>query len=563
MVKLEKLTLLHLLKNSYEKYRNNPSLSWVDSDPMSYEEFYKKVLTVSQFLHEKGIIPGDKVAILSENQPNWGVAYFAITTLGAVAVPIMHEFHNTEVHHILRHSGSKAIFISSRHFGKLEELEYQEMKTKVLLDDFTIIPEDAKKDLLTEVLDGGKIEIAKFKGAALKFVGMLPGEVEEDSLAAIIYTSGTTGHSKGVMLTHKNLVYDAVATRQIVDINEPDRFLSILPLAHTYECTLGLIAPIMLGASVYYLRKPPTPAALLPALKQVKPTVMLSVPLVIEKIYRNKVKPELKKKKLVSALMKLPAIRKKIHAVAGKKLAETFGGELRIFTIGGAALAADVELFLREAKFPYAIGYGLTETAPLIVGTGPDKTKYRSTGTALPGMEFKVENPDPKTGEGEILLKGPNIMKGYYRDSEKTAEVLSSDGWFRSGDRGVVDKDDYLYIKGRSKNVIIGANGKNIYPEEIESVLNEQPCVEESLVYEREGQLWAKVFLNYNIVDESFGINSLSEPEARKKIAELLDEILNILNESVASYNKLKKVLEQPEPFEKTPTMKIKRYLYV
>ncbi len=558
---LAKFTLKEVLNRSAEKYASNLALSSVDGIGISYKELKEKVNSISSFLNEQGILPGDKVAILSENSVNWGIAYFAITTMGAVGVPIMTEFKPAEIKHILKHSESKAIFVSSRQFEKIEEYGSTELGIRILLDDFSIIPDDTKTDKLKLVVSEGLKEFQKIKLAALKLVG-IADEVNEDDLALILYTSGTTGHSKGVMLTHKNLTYDATETVKLVDIEESDRMLSILPLFHTYEATLGLVTPIMGGASVYYLNKPPTPAALLPALKKVKPTVMLSVPLVIEKIYRNKVLAEINKKGLTRVLYKFAPLRKKMNAVAGKKLAETFGGSLRLFCIGGSALASDVEKFLQEAKFPYSMGYGLTETSPLVTGTDNTKVRFKSAGSILDGMEIKIDNPDSETGEGEVLIKGPNVMKGYFKDTEKTAEVFTEDGWFRSGDLGLVDNDGYLFLKGRSKNVIIGSNGKNIYPEEIEAIINEQSYVAESLVIDRDGKLEVRINLNYEQLDEAFELAKASESEARKIIDKILVDVFGKANEQLNSFSKLSKYIEQVEPFEKTPTQKVKRFLY-
>ena len=559
---LKKLTLRSVIEESVERNSNLPAVSFVDQPKITYREFKQKLDEVVKFLKSSGITVGDKVAILSENQPNWGIAYFAITSMGAVAVPIMTEFHSAEVHHILRHSESKAIFVSAKYFSKIEEFDSSTLTTRILLDDFSVIPSETKNDLLKEVISGAKQEFAKIKEAALKFVGLIPEEVEENDLALILYTSGTTGHSKGVMLTHKNVVYDAIATVEMVGANSSDRFLSILPLFHTYESTLGLVIPIMVGASITYLDKPPTPAVLLSALKKVKPTVVLSVPLVIEKIYRNKVLPEFNKKFIVKSLYKIPTIRKKLNKIAGKKLFETFGGELRLFCIGGASLPADVELFMREAEFPYAIGYGLTETSPLVTGTDTKNVRLRSAGKPMRGMQVKIDSPDPKTGEGEVLIKGPNVMIGYYKDPEKTKEVFTDDGWFKSGDLGVMDEDGYLYIKGRSKNVIIGANGKNIYPEEIESIINSFPFVVESLVIEKGELLIAKIHPNYEEIDKEYNIQKLSEPEAREIKNKIFADLLVKINERVNTFSKINKIIEQTIPFEKTPTQKIKRFLY-
>jgi len=497
MVNLDKMTIAEVLKRSVKEFPNNIALSGIDENAISVTEFNSKVQKISGFLKDQGIVSGDRVALISENTPNWGIAYFAVTTMGAVVVPIMTEFQSADVHHILRHSGSKGIFISAKLYEKIEEFNSETLTTYILIDDFSILPHNKTTDLLSEKLKEGKREFSKILDAALKFVGVKNEEINENDLAAIVYTSGTTGHSKGVMLTHKNLVFDAIATSEFVATSAEDRMLSQLPLAHTMECTLGLIFPIMVGVPVYYLGKPPTAAILLPALKKVKPTIMISVPLIIEKIYKMKILPEINRKAITRTLYKVPTFRKKINKVAGKKLAVTFGGKLRMFCIGGAALAPDVERFLKEAKFPYAMGYGLTETSPLVTGTDNFGVRAGASGKILYGMDVKIVNPDEITGEGEVYIKGPNVMKGYYKDPERSKEVLTEDGWFKSGDLGYLDKDKYLYLKGRSKNVIIGSNGKNIYPEEIEAVISENNFVLETLVFESGGKIIARVHLKY------------------------------------------------------------------
>lgn len=562
MIQLNKLNLLEALNKSCEAHANNQFISFIDQKGYTYAEFKKQVNEVAAYLKDQGVIHGDKIAILSENQPNWGVVYFAITTLGAIAVPIMTEFHEFEVHHILRHSESKAIFVSVKYFSKIEDFNSDGLQFRILLDDFSAIPPDTSNDKLKEFIKEGKKELNKIKTAAFKFAGLISEDIKEDDTALILYTSGTTGHSKGVMLSHKNVISDVIATLDFVDLQQNDRMLSILPLFHTIESTLGFLTPFFGGASVYYLDKPPTAAALLPALKKVQPTVMLSVPLVIEKIYRMRILPEINKKAITRGLYKIPMFRKKLNRIACKKLYKTFGGKLRMLCIGGAAIAEDVELFMREGGFPYAIGYGLTETSPLVTGTVPAYTRFRSAGKCLVGMEIKIDNSITGTDEGEVLIKGPNVMKGYYKDPEKTKEVLSDDGWFRSGDLGTIDSDGYLFIKGRSKNVIIGANGKNIYPEEVESVINSCDFVLESLVLERESKLVAKVHLNYEEIDNTFQIQKMNESDARKKINELLQNIHSTVNSKISSFSRIHKVLEQSEQFEKTPTQKIKRYLY-
>jgi long-chain acyl-CoA synthetase len=562
MIQLKEETLACLFDQCTREYSDLTALSFTDEPPITYAEFRKRVEYISQFLRNQGVVPGDRVAIIGENSPQWGVAYFAITTMGAVVVPILPDFHFSDVHHILRHSGSKVIFISERFYQKVEELNLAEFNSVILLNDFSVIKPDTTKATLRQLMADGSKELQKIRNLVLELTGRIQHKVREDDIAAFIYTSGTTGHSKGVMLTHRNIVWNAIWSSQIPNIRKGDRMLSILPLAHVYECTLGLVIPILCGAAVYYVKRPPTPTILMPALAQVKPTAMLTVPLIIEKIYKTRILPEIRKNHFVRLVYAFPAVRKRINKVAGKSLKETFGGCMRFFGVGGSALSAEVERFLIEAEFPYAIGYGLTETSPLIAGSNAEHTRFRSTGPKVIGLDVRIDNPDPKTGIGEIIVHGPSVMKGYYRDKERTAEVLSADGWFRTGDLGMFDKDNYLYIKGRMKNVILGPSGENIYPEVIESIIDRSDEVLESLVFEEEGQLCARIYLDYEKLDAECSALGLTGMEVSARIKHILDTVLKQTNEQVSAFSRLARVYEQREPFEKTPTQKIKRYLY-
>eukprot|EP00831_Metopus_contortus_P006865 TRINITY_DN12628_c0_g1_i4.p1 TRINITY_DN12628_c0_g1~~TRINITY_DN12628_c0_g1_i4.p1 ORF type:complete len:421 (-),score=123.75 TRINITY_DN12628_c0_g1_i4:360-1622(-) len=380
--------------------------------------------------------------------------------------------------------------------------------------------------------------------------------------AAILYTSGTTGHSKGVVLTHRNLVQNCLSGVLTIPVFHTDRFLSILPMAHTYECTVGLIIPIHCGSAVHYLQKPPTPKTLLPAMQQVKPTVMNVVPLIIEKIYKSRIKRKLTASGVTRGLMKIGLTRRKLSQLAGKRLIESFGGELRCLCIGGAPLSPEVELFLTDAKVPYAIGYGMTEASPLLAGVEPSRQRLRAIGPPVPGVELMIDNPDPETGEGEVLAKGPNIMREYYKAPNDTKDTFTEDGWLKTGDLGKFE-DGYLYLKGRLKNVIIGPSGENIYPEEVESIINANDYVQESLVCESDGKVVGLIHLNYDALDEEFGVKKLTESEVRAKVQKILEGIHKEVNSKVSAFARLNRVIEQVDPFEKTPTQKIKRFVYV
>jgi long-chain acyl-CoA synthetase len=562
MLTLHPRTLRSLLNNSTALYSDRPALSTIGGRSYTYRDLQDRVTSLSSTLRDRGIGAGDKISILGENSPEWGIAFFAVTTMGCVAVPILPDFHQTEILHILRHSESKAIFVSKKFLPKIEEDIPSAVSTVIVLDDLTVMRAGEKKNLLSSIIEQGEQELSHLKEAVRKLVGKEEPDVTPETLASIVYTSGTTGHSKGVMLSHGNIVSDVIGTTHIVDLNKNDRLLSILPLAHTYECTLGLITSLGVGASIFYLDKLPTASALLPAMKELKPTVMLSVPLVIEKIFKTKIHPQLTGSYIKRKLQQIPFLRRRINAIAGKKLMHSFGGALRLFCIGGAPIAPDVELFLREAHFPYAMGYGLTETSPLIAGTNSQLTKYRATGKALPETTIKILDPDPQNGEGEIVVKGPTVMQGYYKDKERTSAAFTKDGWFKTGDLGIIDPDGYIYIKGRSKNMILGSNGKNIYPEEIESIINEFDLVLESLVNEREHQIIARIYLDYDKIEQMFKDDQSSESKMRERIKKLLDDLKVSINERLSSYSRIARILEQTEPFEKTATQKIKRHLY-
>jgi long-chain acyl-CoA synthetase len=540
------LTFPAIFNETVRKFGNHNAYAFAGEKPKTYFESQAEIRALTALLENIGIKPGDKVALLSHNMPNWSSAYFSITFMGAVVVPILPDFSATEVANILIHSGAKALFISTSLLPRLEGFKSDDLKTAILIEDFSVLFSDKRTIVFDPFAEPKKTY-----------------EVAEDDLASIIYTSGTTGRSKGVMLTHKNIVFNAFKGKVIQPIDESDKFLSVLPLSHSYENTLGLILPVLGGACVYYLRKPPTPAVLIPAMAEVKPTVMLTVPLIMEKIYFNKILPTFNDKAILRILYKISFIRKKLNAVAGKKLYKTFGGHLKFFGIGGAKLNKSVEKFLIEAKFPYAIGYGLTETSPLLAGANPAKSVFDSTGPAIDGIELKINNPDKKTGEGEIWARGANVMKGYYKDPEMTREVLTPDGWFKTGDLGTFDKNNNLYIKGRLKNMIVGASGENIYPEEIESVINNFRFVAESLVIQQKGKLVAYVHLNMEELEKKY--QNLKEDMTRQyevKKEELLAELKEYVNAKVNKFSQINKVFLQPVPFQKTATLKIKRFLY-
>jgi len=604
-------TLKELFDYSTNTYKENKSFSYISDDYYTYGEFGDKVRSVSDMLTKNGVTPRDKVAILSQNMPNWPVAYFAVTAFGRVVVPMLPDFSEYEVQNVIEHSESKVLFVSKRLLYKVPKDILEGLNLVIEIDTLQVIHSK-------EGIKEGRVELPK-----------------EEDLATIIYTSGTTGNSKGVMLTQKNLCSHLYSATILRPGYPHDIWLSLLPLSHTLESSLCMLLPMVSGSSVYYIEKAPTPSILMKALKEVRPTTILSVPMIIEKIYKSKIKPNFNSSKLVKAIYSTTLGRKLLHRVAGKKLMETFGGRIRFFGIGGAKLDGEVERFLYEAKFPYAIGYGLTESSPLLAGATPKFVKWQSTGPAVHGVTLRIDNPNPETGEGEIVAKGPNIMIGYYKNPEATEEAFTKDGWFRTKDLGILDKQGRLYIKGRLTNMILGPSGENIYPEEIETVINGHSMVAESIVTQSKGKLVAKVHFNPDKLkalkeakEEALASYYQTKEQLVKSYEEKLEELSKIkeelkstfdekreellhsydekkeelmhsydekkeelihnydekkeeiitafnqkleqikkdvseyVNARVNKFSKISVVVDQPEQFEKTATQKIKRYKY-
>jgi len=539
-MKLEELTIPAMLQASFRNFADSQSLIFVGEENLTYRQLEAEVKKVAVLLSSIGIKKGDKVAILSLNMPNWGVAFFATASIGAVAVPVLPDFHSNEINNILQHADVSAIFVSESLRSKLQSVS--EIKI-IHIEDFSGENIPALQPIESLTFDYER--------------------VKENDLCSIIYTSGTTGKSKGVMLSHKNIVWTAQQSFLIQNIFPGDRFLSVLPLSHTFENTLGLILPVKYGATVYYLRKPPVASVLLSALQQVKPTVMLVVPLIIEKIYKSKILAEINKKFVTRNLYKTSFGRKLIHKSASKKLFDTFGGKLKFFGVGGAKLDNNVERFLMEGGFPLAIGYGMTESAPLLAGAGVGKTRFLSTGHPMEGVKVRIDNANPATGLGEIQAIGENVMLGYYKEPEITKNAFTSDGWLKTGDLGCFDSDGNLYIRGRIKNTIVGASGENIYPEEIESLINRMEYVLESLVIEKKGKLVALVHLNMEELEKKYqSMKSEAVLYINEKTDEILRDIQLKVNIELNKFSQIQRVILQPNPFEKTPTQKIKRFLY-
>ena len=528
-------TLSKLFEMATDTYSRRPLSQFVGGgQEYTYDSFKHKCLELSQRFNRFGISAGDKVAILSNNMPNWTVAMFSCVPFGRVTVPILPDSSESEVTNILTHSECKAIFISKRLMKKLS---------------------DEVKEKLTLIIDIETFEFIKKDDHAFTCEGH-SSEPQADDLASIIYTSGTSGNAKGVMLSHRNFCQNIIAAFHAQPAGKKDRWLSILPMSHTYEMAFSVLYPLFVGGCVYYIKKPPTPSILMDAMKKVRPTIMCAVPLIIEKVYKNSVVPTIEKSRILSWMRdKMPKV---LYRMIGRKLYKKFGGRLKFFGIGGSKLDPTVEEFLNKARFPYAIGYGLTETAPLITNACVGKTVVGSIGVPAYNVEVKLQNVDPKTGEGEIIAKGDNVMLGYYRDPERTRAALTDDGWFRTNDLACMDSKGRYYIKGRLGNMIVGPSGENIYPEEIEQVINNMRGVNESLVIERDGKLVALVkfdeeFIDWDIEREEKFFEAL---EAKKKA------VMDYVNKRVNKQSNIGEVDVMKEEFEKTATQKIRRFKY-
>lgn len=529
-------TLGKLYDYSTRRFADNRLSQVIDTGKeYTYKSFKQSCDNLSKRLTQFGIGASDKVAIFAQNMPEWSIAFFSIVPFGRIAIPILPESSANEVTNILNHSESKVLFVSKKLLPNVSQESLDKLTLVIDIETF----EEIKKDDSKFTCDG-------------KVAMPMP-----EDIATIIYTSGTTGNAKGVVLSHRNLSSCVASCFHAQPRNEKDRWLSILPMSHTLELTLGVLYPMYVGASVYYMSKPPVPALLLKAIKIVKPTTMLTVPLIIEKIYRSSILPTIKKSRVLSWM--------NTHAnllmckIIGLKLKKTFGGKLTFFGIGGAKLDTEVETFLLRAGFPYAVGYGLTETSPLLTFTVGKTRAPGSIGYTMKGVSLRLDNINPETGEGEIVAKGPNVMLGYYKDPERTRKAFTEDGWFKTNDLACLDAKGRYYIKGRLSNMILGASGENIYPEEIEQVINGIEDVDESIIVPRNGKLVALVTFNENTIDW----NQEGEDEFFRKIEEYKAKILSIVNKNVNRTSKVSDVQILKEPFEKTATRKIRRFKYL
>ena len=553
--------LIRMYEESFRTHRELPALTdYFKGETFSYYEMAKEIAKLHLFFKKAEIRRGDKIALVGRNNPRWCITYLATITYGAVIVPILQDFAPADIVHIVNHSESRLLFVGDNYWDIIEEDEIARIDAVLSLTDFHVIYERRGKSLGVYMRDMVKNYRAKYKRGFSADDIKYP-DIPNDQMVLLNYTSGTTGYSKGVMLTVNNLTGNVLVAKNARNTQtgthyfvRGGRTLSFLPLAHAYGCAFDFLSPLAVGGHVTLLGKIPSPKILIEAMQMVKPTVICCVPLILEKIYRKQVLPLLEKGPM-SIAMKIPLLNSAIYSAIRKKLIDSFGGEVVIFIVGGAPMNQETEAFLLKIKFPITVGYGMTECAPLISFTTDDLFKAGSCGMYIKEyLDLRIDSPDPEHTAGEIIVKGEHVMLGYYKNEKDTHAVLDPDGWLHTGDMGTVDPDGTLYIRGRSKTMILTGSGQNIYPEEIEDKLNNMYLVLESLVLEHNGKLHALVVPDYEQTERE-GVDKNDLPQ-------IMENNLKELNTVVAGYEHVAAITIYPTEFEKTPKRSIKRYLY-
>lgn len=536
------------LKDNWDR----PAISNYQGVTLHYRDLARRIAKLHIMFDECGLQKGDKVALCSRNQANWVVSFLATMTYGAVAVPLMHEFKPSNIHHLVNHSEAKILFVDEVIWEGLSEIDMSDLQAVIQVNTFKLLY--AANDKITRSREHlnelfGKVYPMEFSPESISFY-----EDSSEELAIINYTSGTSGFSKGVMLPYRairsNMEFAEIVLPQI---NNTSRIVSMLPSAHMYGLMFEVLYQITKGCHVYFLSRLPSPKIIMQALSEVKPSLVIAVPLIIEKIYKSKVKPVLEKSG-IKFVMKLPGLEQVVMNKIRTELINAFGSEFYEVIIGGAAFNKEVEAFFKKMEFPFTVGYGMTECAPIITYDDWKTTKLYSCGRIVPNMEMKVDSPDPQNIPGELLVRGANVFLGYFKNEEATNEVLDADGWLHTGDMGIIDADGYLFLRGRSKCMILGPSGQNIYPEEIEAVLDTRPYVLESLVIEENGGLTALIYPDFDL--------GAKDGMSQAAFIKFMEDSLPEVNKELPNYAKLKKIEVMSEAFERTPKKSIKRYLY-
>ncbi len=546
-------SLNKILEESFRKNWDCAALSDFKGITLHYRDVARRIEKLHIIFNICGVQKGDRIAICSRNQANWGVVFLASLTYGAVPVPILHEFKPSNVHHIVNHSESRVLFVGDMVWENLSGSEMPNLEAIILINDFSLL--SSKSEQITDARERlnemfGKKYPKSFGPDDINYHKEESGE----ELAMINYTSGTSGFSKGVMIPYRALLSNVLFAMEVMPkICNKSNIVSMLPSAHMYGMMFEFLFEMAVGAHVHFLTRIPSPRIIMEAFATVKPDVIISVPLIIEKIYKQKLQPILNKTSM-KVLLQLPFIDQMLHDKIKTELVQTFGANFQEIIIGGAAFNKEADEFFRKIGFPYTVGYGMTECGPIISYAPWNNTKLFSCGKPAPRMEIRIASADPGSIPGEIQVRGANVMLGYYKNEEATAESFTTDGWMRTGDMGIIDEDGYLFIKGRCKSMILGPSGQNIYPEEIESVINSMPYVIESLVVESNGKLLALVYPDMDRAGKE-GLD-------KNAILQKMEENIAAVNADMPNYSKLAGVRVVPEEFEKTPKKSIKRYMY-
>ena len=542
-----------LYENSFKENWDLKAYSDYGTDVnYTYGELAREVAKLHLFFEKTGVQQGDKISLIGKNSSRWAITYLATVTYGAVIVPILPDFNPNDIHHIINHSDSVLLFVTKKIWDNLEEEKIPEVKGVMSLNSFKFLHEKNDGTVESIMMNLDKDFDAKYPNGFTKEDVLYP-EISNAEIASINYTSGTTGFSKGVVMPGNGLAGNVMFGINSKLLKRNDRTLCFLPVAHAYGCAFDFLTSSAVGAHTTFLSKIPSPKVLLKAFEEVKPTIIFTVPLIMEKIYKKQLLPVLNSRAMKVAL-NIPLLDNKIYSEMRKKLIQALGGSFYEVIIGGAPMNKEVEQFLTKIKFPFTIGYGMTECAPLISYRDHKEFVPFSAGQILDTMEVKILSNNPYEEVGEICVRGENVMYGYYKNDEATKEVIDEEGWLHTGDLGTISKEGDIFIRGRNKSMILGANGQNIYPEEIEAKLNNMPFVMESLIVEKNGKLIALVYPDYESIDES----NISQSDMQA----LMDENLKNLNKMLGAYENVSKIQLYPNEFEKTPKKSIKRYLY-
>ncbi len=538
-----------MIEDALHNFNHQKAFSDFEGESFTYQQVAERIHWLHQLYLECGIEKGDKISIIGRNLSNYTITYLSIVTYGAVVVPILPDFGSSEIHHIINHSESKLLFSTELIFNKIDESKIPKIHGILSIDKFSVLTNNTNN--LNNAIT--KANAAISNGFTLEQLNFATVEAEE--LMVLSYTSGTSGFSKGVMIPHRSIWSNVKYAQDKFDLTSGERIVSFLPLAHAYGCLFEFLWPFTVGCEITLLSRVPSPQIITAAFQKIRPNLILAVPLILEKIFKKKILPSLEKGN-VKTLIKLPLLKKVVYKKVREQLINVFGGQFREIIIGGAALNKEVEDFLRKINFPFTIGYGMTECGPLISYEPYQTAKIRSAGRIVHRMQVKIDSNNPYKEVGEIMVKGDNTMLGYYKNSEATEQTLTSDGWIKTGDLGIIDEENFVFIKGRSKNMILGASGQNIYPEEIEAKLNNFEYVQECLVRDMgEGKLEALIYPDHELADSE----NLTDTELIKKI----EDIKGLANKTLPAYMNISKVTFFPEEFEKTPKKSIKRFKYI